>query len=56
MKNNPHIQTVAIMAIIAGIGMILYFIPIVGIFMAVFLLIYAIIYSDIVEQQRENDV
>jgi heme O synthase-like polyprenyltransferase len=56
MRNNAHLQTLIVIAILGFVATILYFIPVVAIFMMLFLLIYAMIYSDIIKQQRENDV
>lgn len=51
MKNNPHIQTLLILVFLAGFVTIMYFMPIVGIFTMLFFLVYAVIYSEIINQQ-----
>lgn len=56
MRNNAHIQTLIVIAIFGFVATILYFIPVVGIFVILFFIVYAMIYSDIIEQQRKTDV
>jgi len=51
MKNNPHIQTLIILAMLFGFISVMYFMPIVGIFTMLFFLVYAVIYSEIINQQ-----
>lgn len=54
MKNNPHIQTLIILVILFGFISVMYFMPIVGIFTLLFFLVYAVIYSEIIEQQKDG--
>ena len=51
MKNNPHIQTLLVIAMLFGFISVMYFMPIVGIFTMLFFLVYAVIYSEIIKQQ-----
>lgn len=54
MKTNPHIQTLLILVFLAGFVTIMYFMPIVGIFTMLFFLVYAVIYSEVVNQQDKD--
>jgi hypothetical protein len=51
MKNNPHIQTLIVMVILFGLISTMYFMPVVGIFTMLFFLVYAVVYSEIINQQ-----
>ncbi|CAB4160177.1 hypothetical protein UFOVP723_91 [uncultured Caudovirales phage] len=54
MKNNAHIQTLIVIAILGFVATILYFMPVVGIFILLFFLVYAVIYSEIIKQQEDD--
>ena len=54
MKNNPHIQTLIILALLFGFISVMYFMPVVGIFTMLFFLVYAVIYSEVVDQQDKD--
>lgn len=51
MKNNAHIQTLIILAMLFGFISVMYFMPVVGIFTMLFFLVYAVIYSEVINQQ-----
>ena len=54
MRNNAHLQTLIVIAILGFVATILYFMPVVGIFVLLFFLVYAVIYSDIIKQQEDD--
>lgn len=51
MKNNPHIQTLLVMVICAAWVASMVLMPVVSIFIMLFFIVYATIYSDIIKQQ-----
>jgi hypothetical protein len=55
MKNNPHIQTLLVMVICAAWVASMVLMPVVSIFIMLFFIVYATIYSDIIKQQDEHD-
>lgn len=54
MKNNAHIQTLIILTMLFGLISVMYFMPVVGIFTMLFFLVYAVIYSEVVNQQDKD--
>lgn len=53
-KLNPHLQTLIILATLFVFGAALTVVPVVMIFVLLFLIVYATIYVDIVKQQKED--